>query len=135
MGLKYLWDTNTVIYYFNKHFPPAGEKFIDDLLIYNKPSISVITEIELLCWQSLSKTDFVILKNFINEVIIYELDRNVKVKTIEIRKYFKLKLPDAIIASSAIVNDRILISRNLSDFGKIPELELIDPFNLTDYKV
>jgi len=31
MGLSYIWDTNTVIYYFNKQFPQPGEKFIDEL--------------------------------------------------------------------------------------------------------
>ena len=130
MGLKYLWDTNIVIYYFNKHFPITGERFIDDLLIANKPSISIITEIELLCWRSSSANDLVILKKFVEDALVYELNNDIKLKTIEIRRDFKLKLPDAIIAASAIIGDHILISRNLSDFNKIPKLRVIDPFTV-----
>lgn len=132
MGLNYLWDTNIVIYYFNKNFPLSGEKFIDNLLTVSKPSISVITEIELLCWKPLSENDLFILKEFISGTTIYQLDNEVKLKTIEVRKEFKLKLPDAVIAASAIVNDRILISRNLSDFAKIPLLKVIGPFNINE---
>ena len=29
MGIKYLWDTNTVIYYLQQKFPAASEQFID----------------------------------------------------------------------------------------------------------
>jgi predicted nucleic acid-binding protein len=71
-----------------------------------------------------------ILKNFISDAKIYELDQKVKLQTIEIKKSSRLKLPDAIIAASAIVNNNILITRNTVDFGKIPELEIIDPFTI-----
>jgi hypothetical protein len=32
MGIKYLWDTNTVIYYLQQQFPAVAEKLMDDLL-------------------------------------------------------------------------------------------------------
>jgi hypothetical protein len=48
MGIKYLWDTNTAIYYLQQQFPTSAEKFIDDLLKEESPVISAITEIELL---------------------------------------------------------------------------------------
>lgn len=130
MGLSYIWDTNTVIYYFNKQFPLSGEKFIDDLLNNYRLSISIITEIELLCWRSASDNDIIILKKFISDVRVYELDHTIKLKTIEIRKHYNLKLPDAIIAASAIVNNNILVSRNLADFSRISTLEVINPFQI-----
>jgi hypothetical protein len=52
MGVNYLWDTNTVIYYLQQHFPESGEKFIDSILTDNIPALSMITEMELLCWNS-----------------------------------------------------------------------------------
>jgi hypothetical protein len=39
MGIKYLWDTNTAIYYLQQQFSPRGEKFIDDLLKDQSPII------------------------------------------------------------------------------------------------
>jgi ABC-type ATPase with predicted acetyltransferase domain len=32
MGIKYLWDTNTAIYYLQQQYPIEAEKFIDNLL-------------------------------------------------------------------------------------------------------
>ena len=29
MGIKYIWDTNTVIYYLQQQFPQSAEKFMD----------------------------------------------------------------------------------------------------------
>jgi len=52
MGMKYLWDTNTAIYYLQQQFPSGAERFIDDLLKDGQPVISAITEIELLCWNT-----------------------------------------------------------------------------------
>jgi len=60
----------------------------------------------------------------------HELDQKIKLTTIEIRKQFNLRLPDAIIAASALVNNQILISRNLKDFSKISSLKVINPFDL-----
>jgi predicted nucleic acid-binding protein len=50
--------------------------------------------------------------------------------TIEIRKKYKTKLPDAIIAATALANDLILISRNVVDFKNIEGLNLSDPYSL-----
>ncbi len=65
MGLNYLWDTNTVIYYLQQQFPPKGEVLIDQIIESNKPTISIITEIELLGWKSACPSHLDILKGFV----------------------------------------------------------------------
>jgi predicted nucleic acid-binding protein len=42
----------------------------------------------------------------------------------------KIKLPDAIIAASALANQFTIITRNKKDFEKIKTLEVIDPYRL-----
>jgi predicted nucleic acid-binding protein len=128
MGLEFLWDTNTVIYYLQKQFPPDAEVFIDGIVEHNQPVISVITEIELLCWRTAGDDSLAAIRDFISRSVVYELDEVIKLKTIEVRKQFKLKLPDAVIAASALVNDHTLITRNMSDFGKISTLKSVNPF-------
>ena len=128
MGIKYLWDTNITVYYLQQQFSVSAEKFMDELLIEYQPAISVISEIELLCWKSHSEKDEVILRSFIQDAIVIELETSIKLKTAEIRKSTKLKLPDAIIAATAIEFDLILLTRNVSDFNKIPSLKFINPF-------
>lgn len=45
---------------------------------------------------------------------------------IQLRKQVKIKTPDAIIAATALVEDAHLVTRNISDFQKIPGLTVID---------
>ncbi len=86
MGLKYIWDTNTVIYFLQQQFPLSAENFMDDLLSKSQPVISVITEIELLCWKTTDERDMEILQNFIDDVRVIEMEKTIKYKAVDIRK-------------------------------------------------
>jgi len=129
MGIKYIWDTNTVIYYLQQQFPPSAEKFMDNLVNEARPVISAITEIELLCWKSATEKDLEVLHNFIDDTLIIELEQPIKYKTADIRKKHKIKLPDAIIAATALVYELTLVTRNVPDFKNIDGLQLIDPWD------
>jgi predicted nucleic acid-binding protein len=128
MGVNYLWDTNTAIYYLQQLFPTHAEKLIDDLIQSEQPVISAITEIELLCWKTATEKDLEVLNGFIEDSLVIELEQAIKIKTANIRKSHKIKLPDAIIAATALVYDLTLISRNTSDFIHIDGIKLLDPF-------
>ena len=69
-----------------------------------------------------------VLESFIKGSLVYPLDELTILKTIEIRKVFKIKLPDAVIAATALVNGLSLISRNIKDFVNIPDLNVINPY-------
>lgn len=129
MGIKYIWDTNTVIYYLQQQFPPSTEKFMDNLVSEARPVISAITEIELLCWKAATEEDMEVLRNFVGDALVVELEQPIKYKTADIRKKHKIKLPDAIIAATALVYELTLVSRNVSDFKDIDGLQLINPWD------
>lgn len=61
---------------------------------------------------------------------IFELENEIKLKTAEIRKGSKIKLPDAIIAATALIQNLTLLTRNISDFKNIVGLQVIDPFKI-----
>lgn len=65
MGMKHLWDTNTVIYFLQQQFLRSAEKYVDGILKVERPGISVITEIEPLCWKTATDEDVQILHHFI----------------------------------------------------------------------
>ena len=92
------------------------------------PVFSVITEIELLSWRAATDNDMLILQNFIADSLIIELETSIKMKAAELRRNHKIKLPDAIIAATALVYDLILLTRNISDFKDIDGLKLINPW-------
>lgn len=47
---------------------------------------------------------------------------------IDIRSRLTIKLPDAIVAASVLVEDLPLMTRNTDDFKRVPGLIVIDPF-------
>ena len=51
-------------------------------------------------------------------------------KAIEIRSKIKIKTPDAIIASTSILNNLTLITRNVNDFKNITGIKVLNPFDL-----
>jgi predicted nucleic acid-binding protein len=69
-----------------------------------------------------------VINDFIIECKVLQLDDSVIDKTIEICKSHRIKLPDAVIAATALVNDLALITRNISDFKNIKGLELLNPW-------
>lgn len=60
----------------------------------------------------------------INIIDLLATNEGLKSKIIEMRNHYRLKLPDAIIAASAIVNDIVLITAD-KGFKKVAELQLI----------
>lgn len=100
-----LLDTNVVLYF-------LGGRLVNPL-----PSgqylISVITEIELLSYPSLSLEEERQIINFLNKITIIGIDNNIKNLTIAFRKQYKLKLPDAIIAAIAKSLNAILFTNNV----------------------
>lgn len=101
---------------------------MDGLLKESIPCISAITEIELLCWKTATQKDLDVLSNFIKDVLVIELEQAIKYKTAEIRKAVRIKLPDAIIAATALVHNLTLVTRNAKDFNHISALPTINPW-------
>jgi predicted nucleic acid-binding protein len=127
MGTRFLLDTNTVIYLCNGGFPVNAVNFLSKE-VQKGISLSIISEIELLGWNAQSEQETAILESFVAGSDVIQLTRPIVLKTIEIRKLRKIKLPDAIIAATAIVHNLTLISRNDSDFKKIEGLDYLNPF-------
>ena len=126
MGKEYLIDTNAVIDYLDNKLPVKAGELMDGI----DSRISVITRMELLSWPGASEEQTLILNEFINASEVFALEEPVIVKAIEIRKTHNSKLPDAIIAATALVNKLTIISRNTKDFDKIEGLEVLNLHNI-----
>lgn len=126
--IQYLIDTNAVIEYLGKDLSSEGLKFMNTV-IDNIPGISIITKIEVLGFNSAPEHER-LLRDFMSDALIFELDDAIVNVCIDLRKKYKTKLPDAIIAATAIVNDLTLITRNIADFRAINALRLINPHQL-----
>lgn len=49
-------------------------------------------------------------------------------RAIQIRKKFRVKTPDAIIAATAMEVGAVLVTRNEGDFKKVDGLQVINPW-------
>ena len=127
--MRYLLDSNIVINYLNGSIPATGMEMIN-LIVDIDPLISVVTKMETLGFNFQSAEEQNLPSAFINGSVVLAIDDKVVSKTIDIRKKGIVKLPDAIIAATAIVNDLTLLTRNTKDFTKIGGLQIIDPFGL-----
>jgi len=125
---QYLIDTNAVIDYLGNKLPASGMGFMNGV-IDAVPNVSVVTKIEVLGFNAPDE-HYNTLTDFINDATVLDLTNNVVETSIDIRKKHKTKLPDAIIAATALVYDLVLISRNTSDFKTIDGLKVIDPHSL-----
>lgn len=129
MEERYLIDTSAVIKYLNGNFSSAGLKFMDSV-VDNFSAISFISEVELKVWNPTNPDDEIIYHTFVSNSIVIGVSQDIIDQTISIRKIYKLKLPDAFIAATAVVNDLTLLSDNDKDFLKISELKYINPRDL-----
>ena len=123
MEQEYLIDTNAVIDYLDNKLPEVGSGLIDGIT----PQISVISRMELLGWTNAEDEQLQVLQQFVSASVVYNLDEPVIVKAIDIRKAHKIKLPDAIIAATALVHSLTLLTRNVDDFKNIEGLDIINP--------
>jgi predicted nucleic acid-binding protein len=125
---QYLIDTNVVIDYLGQKIPLSGMKFMNTI-IDNIPNVSVITKIEVLGFNAPAE-HYQLLTDFMNDATVIQLTNKVVDASIEIRKNYKTKLPDAVIAATALVYDLTIISRNVSDFKNIQNLKVVNPHSL-----
>lgn len=126
--MEYLLDTNVIINFLEASLPENAMSEMK-IIVDNRPQVSVITKMETLGFNFLSAFEQESMETFINYSEVKNINNEIVNKTIELRKQKKISLPDAIIAATAIVNNRVLITRNVKDFSHIEEIKILNPFS------
>ncbi|MDB5118143.1 MAG: twitching motility protein PilT [Mucilaginibacter sp.] len=111
-------DTSFIINLFN------GIAEVQELITNRNLFVSVISEIEVLSFPNLKDTDRALLKNFLSECYIVDIEPAIKDITIDIRTNYKTKLPDAVIAATAMYFDLPLFTMD-KGFDKITDLQAV----------
>ena len=127
MGMNMLVDSNVIIDYVSNRIPEKSAKQLD-IYFNSNFSVSIVSKIEVLGFNT-QEYELKQLESFIQLSSIVYIDEAVAVKTIEIRRMKRIKLPDAIIAATALVQNCILLSHNTTDFNKIEGLQVLDPYS------
>jgi predicted nucleic acid-binding protein len=102
--VRRLLDTNAVLYL-------LGGRLAEPLEA-GQYHVSVITEMELLSYPGMTDGDESQIRSFLQGVSVVNLTQDVKTAAIALRRKHAMKLPDAIIAASAMVLDAELFSND-----------------------
>lgn len=102
--MNFVLDTNAAIFLHADRLaepPPAGRYFL-----------SVISEIELLSFSGLDREQEEALEALLSDLAIVPLDEQVKRVAIDLRRRHRLRLPDAVIAATAVVMNATLLTND-----------------------
>lgn len=111
-------DTNIALYYL------GGDTVLANLLDEREVFLSIITEMEMLGYPGISEAEIKQVKAFIVDCQVLDLTPAVKERAIELRRKYNLKLPDAIIAATAVEFNLPLISAD-NIFSRVAEMNFI----------
>ena len=118
----FVLDTNTIIYY------AAGEDIAVRFFKAHENSLLYIPSIvaaEYLSYPSLTPEAIAAFKQFSSQTAILNLDFSLAELAAAIKRNYKVKLDDAIVAASAILTGSSLVTRNARDFRNIKGLQLL----------
>ena len=122
-GDNFLIDTNIIIYLTQGRLKISDFASKNDYLY-----ISSITYMEALGYPFPNRAEEQTTIELCDMFERIFLTKDIEKQTIFIRKSNKIKLPDAIIAATAMVYNLTLVTHNSDDFKNIPSLKFLNPF-------
>lgn len=121
-------DTNIVVYYLNQ---VGGDDFRRrfDEIVEKGAVISVITRIEVLSWPGYADVSpaMAVAEALLSILREEPLTDPIIQAAIVLRRNYRIKVPDAIVAATAKVLDLPLMTNNTEDFRRVAGLKLLDP--------
>jgi predicted nucleic acid-binding protein len=115
MARRYVLDTNVALYLLGGRLLnplPVGEFYL-----------SVITEMEMLSYPTISEAEVLRIRQFLSQVKVMGVGEDVKNAAIALRKKYRLKLPDAIICATALSVNAALVS-NDTQLSRVMEISV-----------
>ena len=107
--MEAVYDTNILIDYLNGFDQAAKELALNPTRI-----ISIITLIEILVGAKNADEEGAV-RGFLSSFTVREVTPEVAESAVELRKNYRLRIPDAIIYATARTEDCLLVSRNTKD--------------------
>ena len=117
-GINFLVDTNILIYLLK------GQPDVEEMLNGKNIFCSFISELELLSKKDLKAAEINSIKLLLEDCVIVDVNKGIKDRVVVLRRVHQMKLPDAIIAATAIELEFPFVSAD-AGFSKLKRLQLI----------
>lgn len=118
-----LIDSNIIIY-----AAQPEHQAIRDFIAEHSPAVSAVSYIEVLGYHRLTQEARHYFESFFAAAQILSITNDVIEQAIRLRQTRRMTLGDALVAGTALVNDLMLVTRNIEDFDWITALRLLNPF-------
>ncbi len=119
-----LVDSNILIYAAQPAHAPLRHFIAEHV-----PAVSAVSYVEVLGYHQLDDQDRQYFEAFFRLARVLPLSQAVLDQAIALRQQRKMSLGDALIAGTALVHGRTLVTRNVEDFHRIQGLSLLNPFD------
>jgi predicted nucleic acid-binding protein len=126
--MRYLIDTNVWIDALSGKL--SSSVFLKFSVQASWAGYSAITRLELFGYPGLKNEEEIKIIELLKAFTEIDVDSNIIDKAIFIRKGIRIKVPDAIIAATALEKDCALITRNVEDFKGVIGLNVVDPHKI-----
>ena len=120
-----LLDSNIVIY-----TGKPNHEFLRDFIEANPCSASTVTRVETLGFHNITDDERIIYEEIFDIIDLLPLSSDVVEEAVKLRQQRKMSLGDALVAATALVWNLPVMTRNVDDFKWIPNLTLINPFDI-----
>ena len=119
----YTLDTNTIVYYLKDD--TEAVTVLRGIFGQSSPVyISAVTELELFAFANLSSDEESLIEELLATLSIIPLDSRIARLAALVRRHYRLKVPDSVIAATAMFTGSTLVTRNTRDFRKVANLTL-----------
>ena len=115
-------DSNLVIYAARPEYPGLRR-----LIAARSSAVSAVSVVEVLGYHKLSATERTHFEEFFAAAEVLLLNDAVVARAVILRQARKMALGDALVAATALVFQRELLTRNVKDFAGLPGLTVTDP--------
>jgi predicted nucleic acid-binding protein len=112
-----LLDSNIIIYFYQ---PSCA--FLKPLVVDPSNAISAISKLETLGFHGLQPGEQTYCEYVFEMLQVLAIDDTVLTEAIRLRRFYKMKLADSIVAATALLNNAELNTRNMGDFKNVPGL-------------
>lgn len=117
-GNSILVDTNIAIFLLN------GDHDLAEILNEKKLFVSFVTQLELLGYAKITHLQEKLIENMLSYCVVVDINSAIKSEVIRLKRSYKIKLPDSIIAATAIYLDLPFMTAD-KGFSRIEELNLM----------
>lgn len=115
-------DSNLVIYAARPEYPGLRR-----LITARSPAVSAVSVVEVLGYHTLTAAKRSHFEAFFTAAEVLPLSDAVVTRAVMLRQARRMSLGNAMVAATALVFGRELLTRNVKDFAGVPGLAVADP--------